>query len=195
VSEQAAPPPSVDWHKAAQDYFGAFAHPLNPELSVRDFPTAVHLATASKFSPKSGEEGHASPIEAGLFWKEFQQLGMDPKTYLETLDKLKGLSWRLLDRPPSMSEIGMHRDATPAAIRQYYSDLPHPKYPEVPAGEFVKAMTKATYYSMEHAGRRPYEHEAAFFHASGFGASQIADHYQAMKPPDQQPSPGPQQQQ
>jgi hypothetical protein len=183
---------AIDWHSAFQQHYGEFAHPLNPELKVKDFPTAVHLATASKFSVKSGEEGHASPVEAGMFWKEFQQLGMDPKDYLETLDKTKGLSFRLLNRPPTMNEIALHKDAPPHQIRQYYEALPHSQYPEISAGDFIKATHKATYYAQEHLGRKPFSHEVAMFHSAGWGTSQIADHYKSMRPPDPEPaSPAP----
>jgi hypothetical protein len=188
LSLPSAPSPEeVDWDAAFSDHYGAMPHPLNPDLTVKDFPTAVRLATASKFGGGKGEEGHASPMEAGLFWKEFQGLEMAPGDYMETLDKLKHLSWRYHDRPPAMSEIKNLSQSSPADIRRYYADLPHPRVPDLSAGEYMKMHTVASHWVQEHLGDKrtaPYDHEVALFHHAGYGPQAISDHYQAMKEPD-----------
>lgn len=187
----------VDWHKHAEEYYGGFQQP-HPQtgqpldIKVRDYPTAVKLATASKFGLKGG---HADPKEAEMFWKEFQGTGLSPDQYLETLKALAPLSWRYHDRPPSIREVvkSTTENWDSKRIRMHYSEMPHEKYPEMSAGEYIKAHHSAAFYSNQHLGRDPYGHEVAHFHSGNMGPQSIDAHYRMVKDDGKPKAEGPQQ--
>lgn len=176
---------SIDWGAVFKEHYDNFDHPLNPDLKVRDFATAVTLATATKFGGPTPKEGHASPTEAGLFWKEFQAMDppMGPQKYLETLHALAPLSWRYHKRAPSISEVSQHRDSDPQKVRQHFESLPatHWGMPDISAGDFVKAHTKAAHWSQEHMSRDPYAHEVAYFHHAGYSHQDLSTHYERLR--------------
>lgn len=163
--------PETDWQRIAQDHYGSFPHPLAPSLTVKDFPMAVQLATATKFG------GHASPQEAALFWSEFQALQMQPGEYLDTLQKAAPLSFRFVGRPPTMQEIKMHSQAAPDQIHKYYSTLPDKDYPELMAGQMVKALATAEPYAQKHLGRSALKVEGQFIHNAALNAPAVDAHY------------------
>lgn len=140
----------------AKSYWDEQPHPMAPKVKIKDFATAVKLATKTKFG------GHASAPEAEMFWQEFQQLGMAPQEYEHLLDDLAKVSFALHGRPPSMNEIAKLKDAHPKDVRSYFSELPDRHYPDTTAGQMVAALRTAAPHSQEHLGRPPVKLEAAY---------------------------------
>ena len=171
MTDQAPP----DWAAIAEDFYGNMPHPAAPGVKVKDYPTAVRLATATKFG------GHASPQEASMFWREFQGLGMSPSQYEASLKVLAPLSYTYHGRPPSMQEIARFKDEQPAQARDYYHNLPDKHYPEVPAGEMIKQLKQASPHAQQHLGRGPNKYEAAELHAMGAKSDHAASYYASMK--------------
>lgn len=190
--------PNFDWSQEATEWHSGQPHPLEPSLTVAEFPMAVKLASQTKFG------GHASPAEAGAFWKEFKSMNerlvaqkkepLSPEEYGQVIDHLAPLSFVYHNRPPSMSEIATLRDAKPTDVRQHYSDLPDQHYPDVPAGAMVKALKAAGPHAQQYLKREPNKYEAAYLYHSG---TSPAEYYKAMQPqqPEQQPQPSPQERQ
>jgi len=177
--------PDIDWGAAFKEHFEQFDHPLNPDLKVKDYGLAVELATASKFGGDSPQNAHASPHEAGLFWREFSAVNppIAPQHYLETLGRLAPLSWRYHKRAPTMSEVSQHRDSDPQKIRQHYENLPAMNwgYPDITAGDFVKAHTRAQYWSQQHLSRQPYAHEVSLAHHASMTHDDIGAYYSDLR--------------
>lgn len=168
--------PLPDFQSAAKAHYEAMPHPLNPDLTVGEFPLAVKLATATKFG------GVANAQEAGMFYKEFRLMGMEPGHYLDTLKRVAPLSFRFQNRPPTMEEIKMlgSQPLRPDVAHNYYSNLPDLDYPDVPAGHMVKAMAAAHPYAIKHLDRPATKNEARFIHHAGLNASGIDQHYQYL---------------
>lgn len=164
-----------DWKAIADGHYGVMPHPFAPSLSVAEYPVAMHLARVTKFG------GKAEPGEAEKFWQEFKQLQMPPGQYLDTIKRIAPLSFRLVNRPPTMEEIKQHSALAPDQSHKYYASLPDPDYPDVPAGEMVRSLAAATPYAAKHAGRAPTKGEAAFFHHAKLNTQGIDQHYQMLK--------------
>jgi len=167
--------PEVDWHQIAEEHYGSKPHPRAPSLTVRDFPIAIELATATRFG------GHATHTEAEAFWREFQNLKMAPAQYLRLLDQLAPLAFRYHGRPPSMEEIAKHQESDPKAMRDYYSELPHKLYPDVSAGQMMRWQAMADPYAQQHLGRKALLNEARSFAHGNMGPQQIDHVYQGLK--------------
>lgn len=179
----------VDWGKAAHEFFGNLPHPNAPSIKVADYPTAARLTAATKYSSQ------ITPKEVEAFWQEFNALNqglgdraMSPDQYTQALDKIAPLSWVYHGRPPSMAEIGQMHDAAPDKVRSYYYDLPDKNYPDVPAGEMVKALQAAKPWAQQSLQRDPLKIEARYlYHANLVGnPTGISAHYQMLA----QPMPG-----
>lgn len=182
---------SVDWERIASEWWRAQPHPLEPRLTIGDFPIAVKLATRARFG------GHASPHEAAAHWQEFQSTNkrlaaqgkepLSPEEYTHLLDQIAPVSFTYHGKPPSMHEIVALRDQSPKAIRDHYASLPDQHYPHVTAGEMVKSLESAKPWANEHLKRDPVKSEAAYLHHSGHHPQ---DYYaylgQAQNPEQQQ---------
>src|ERR1700747_2644386 len=93
---------SVDWGKAAKTYFDEQPHPNGHGLKIKEFATAVKLASMLKFG------GHAEPHEAAMFWQEFAPGGvplMASQDFEHALEQIAPLSYAFHGRPPSLKEI------------------------------------------------------------------------------------------
>jgi hypothetical protein len=168
---------SVNFDELVAEHYGNRPHPLSrmsPPILVKDWETAVRLATATKFG------GHAEPHEVELFWKEFQSLQMPPTQYMDLLDRLSKWSFRYHDKPPTMSEIQGLRDAKPAEQHKHYKDLPDSDYPDLSAHEMQAALAKADIPAKQHLQRGAFKNEARGFHHSGMGSEHIDQHYQRL---------------
>lgn len=162
---------SVDFKKIAADFWGSQPSPHEPSLTNAEFPQAVKLATKFKFG------GHASATEASMFWRQFKQMneslaqkGKDPIGPEEAghlLDQIAPVSFAYHGRPPSMKELANMSDQTPKQVRDYFSSLPDKHYPDVTAGEMVKALVSATPWANEHLSRDALKNEARYLHHSG----------------------------
>src|SRR5439155_17798851 len=89
-----------DWANAAMAFCAEQPPPQGHGLKIREFATAVKLASMLKFG------GHASGAEAALFWPEFQASGMSPQDFEHALERVAPLSYVYHGRPPTMREIG-----------------------------------------------------------------------------------------
>lgn len=167
---------SVDWGNAAKSYFDELPHPMGHGLLIKEFATAVKLATMARFG------GHAQPAEAALFWSEFKQTGLSPEDFEQTLDKLAPLSFTYHGRPPTMKEIAQLKDKTSAEARRHFGDLPDAQHPSLSAAEMVKSMTAARPWAREHLQREPLKNEAAYLHHSGTPAETYYAHLAAQDP-------------
>jgi hypothetical protein len=162
---------SVDWDAIAKAHWDEQPHPSGHGLKIKEFATAVKLATMAKFG------GHSAPHEAALFWQEFAPGGvpiMAPEEFEHTLDKIAPLSFTYHGRPPTMKEIANLKDKQPHEARKYFADLPHKHLPHMTAGEAVKAMEAAKPHANEHLGRDPVYPELSHLHHSG---TNPADYY------------------
>jgi hypothetical protein len=172
----------------AAEHYGNLPHPASRTgITVREWPIAVQLASATRFG------GHATPAEADHFWPEFQALGISPQDYLHTLDRLARWSFLYHGRPPSMTEI---RDLHPLKAHEqqrHYADQPDQHYPDLTAGEMVKALSVADHYATKHLQRGAVKKEARFLHHSGGGAG-LADQYYAGLAEDRKQKAKPEQQ-
>ncbi len=145
----------------AREFFDEQPHPMAPDLKIKEFATAVKLATALKFG------SHATPQEATLFWPHFQALQMSPENFEHVVDRLAPLSYTYHGRPPTMAEIGELRDKSPKEARTYFSDLPDQHYPSVSAGDMVKHLVAAEPHAKQHLQRPPNKYEAQYLAHSG----------------------------
>jgi hypothetical protein len=161
----------TDLRQQAAEFWRQQPHPLNPELSIGDFATAVRLATKTKFG------GHASPHEAGLFWKEFQGLGMAPQDYEHLLERVAPVSFAYHGRPPSMQELALFRDKQPHEVNKYYGDLPDKHYPHLTAAQMVGALHAADPHAREHVGRKATKNEAVYLH---YARENPGDYYRRL---------------
>jgi len=50
-----------DWHRTVGDYYGRKPHPQSKGLNVKDYATAIKMATKNRFG------GHANAQEAEAF--------------------------------------------------------------------------------------------------------------------------------
>jgi hypothetical protein len=191
----------IDWTEefatqVANQWHGDQPHPDAPGVKVKEFATAVKLASQAKFG------GHASAKEAEAFWGEFQGMNarltaqkkepLTPEEYGQVLDHLAPLSFVYHNRPPSMSEVVKLRDAKPHEVRQHYGDLPDQHYPDVSAADMVKALRAADPHAQEHLGRPPVKLEAAYLVHSGASPSEYYHALsQAQGMPGQQAPPPP----
>ena len=155
---------SIDWSKAAKDYFDNQPHPRGHGLKIREVPVAVKLASMLKFG------GHAALHEAALFWQEFAPGGvpiMAPDDFEHALERIAPLSYVFHGRPPTLKELGELSGKAAAEVHKYFSDLPSRERPEIPAGQYVKAFQAARPHAREHLGREPVSVEVAHMVHSG----------------------------
>lgn len=168
---------SVDYAKAAKDFWDKQPHPRAPGLTIGEFATAVKLATSAKFG------GHASPEDAALFWPEFKSLGISPQDFEHALDRLAPVSFAYHGRPPTMQEIVRLKDEPPAKANAYFADLPDKHYPWVTAANMVKHLQAAEPHAQQFLGRPPVKLEAAQLSASG---EHPRDYYSRLAQPNPQ---------
>lgn len=155
---------SIDWANAAKEYMDDQPHPRGHGLKIKEFATAVKLATMVKFG------GHAEPHEAAMFWRDFAPGGvpiMSPQEFEHAIDHLAPLSFTYHGRPPSMQEILKLKDLAPHEARRYFSDLPDQHYPHVSAGDMVKTIQAGTTHANNLIGRPMLKNEAAEMIHSG----------------------------
>lgn len=152
---------SIDWGKVANSYFAEQPHPQGHGLKIGEFATAVKLASMMKFG------GHAEPHEAALFWQEFKATGMAPDDFEHALDHIAPISYAFHGRPPTMKELALLKDKSPAEVHRHFGDLPSKTHPEITAANFVKSYQAARPWAREHLGREPVATEAAYLHHSG----------------------------
>lgn len=155
---------SIDWGQVAKAYYDELPHPNGHGLKIKEFATAVKLATMIKFG------GHAEPHEAAMFWQEFAPGGvplMSPQDFEHALEKVAPLSYVFHGRPPSLKEVAELAGKASHEVRRYFADLPSKTHPEISAGDFVKAYQAARPWARQHLEREPVATEAAYLHHSG----------------------------
>ena len=170
---------SIDWGNIAKGYYDELPHPQGHGLKIKEFATAVKLATMAKFG------GHANPAEASLFWGEFAPGGkpiMSPEEFEQTLDRVAPLSFTYHGRPPTMKELTNLKDAPPHEASKYFGDLPDAQHPSLSAAQMVKSLTAARPWAREHLQREPLKNEAAYLHHSGTSANDYYSHLAAQDP-------------
>jgi hypothetical protein len=167
---------SIDWGKAALDYWSEQPHPRGHGLKIKEVATAVKLASMAKFG------GHASLHEASMFWGEFAPGGvpiMSPDEFEHALDHIAPVSYVFHGRPPTLKELVMLKDKPPGEVSRHFGDLPDKHHPEITAANMVKAYQAARPWAREHLGREPVKTEAAYIHHSG---ESPANYYARIKP-------------
>lgn len=170
---------SIDWGNAAKSYYDELPHPMGHGLKIKEFATAVKLATMARFG------GHAQPHEAALFWGEFAPGGtpiMSPEEFEQTLDRIAPLSFTYHGRPPTMKEITTLKDAPPHEASKYFGDLPDAQHPSLSAAQMVKSLTAARPWAREHLQREPLKNEAEYLHHSGTHPDTYYSHLAAQDP-------------
>lgn len=168
---------SVDWESAAKEFFDEQPHPRGHGLKIKEVATAVKLASMAKFG------GHASLHEAAMFWQEFAPGGvpmMAPQEFEHALDNIAPASFVFHGRPPTLSEIALLKDKTPAEVHRHYGDLPHRIYPDVSAANMVKAVEAARPWAQQHLQREPALNEARYLHHS---QERPSEYYARIAPP------------
>lgn len=179
---------SIDWTKAAAEFFAEQPHPQAPGLKVKEYATAVRLATAMRFG------GHAPAHEAEAFWREFtamndrlalqKKMPITPEEFEHVVKPMAQVSFAYHGRPPTMHEIARHRDSDPKQVHDWYANLPDEHYPHVPAGGMVKYLTLAEPHARMNLGRKPNKVEASRFYHGNFTADAIDSYYRRMKEED-----------
>ncbi len=152
---------SIDWEQTAKEFWDEQPHPRGHGLLIKEFATAVKLASMAKFG------GHAEPHEAALFYREFQASGLSPEEFEQGLDRLAPLSYVYHGRPPTIKEVVQFKDKSPLEARKHFVDLPDKHHPEIAAGDMVKAFQAARPWARQHLDREPVKTEAAYLHHSG----------------------------
>jgi hypothetical protein len=155
---------SADWESLARAYFDEQPHPRGHGLKIKEVATAVKLATMLRFG------GHAPLHEAALFWREFAPNGvpmMAPDEFEHALERIAPVSYVFHGRPPTLRELAMLKDKSPADVHRHYGDLPSKHHPEITAANFVKAFQAARPWARQHLDREPVSTEAAYLHHSG----------------------------
>jgi len=155
---------SIDWGRAAKSYWDEQPHPRGHGLKIKEVATAVKLASMIKFG------GHAELHEAKMFWDEFAPGGvpiMPPDEFEHALEHIAPLSYVFHGRPPTLKELVVLKDKTPAEIHRHYGDLPDKHHPEITAASMVKAFQAARPWARQHLGREPVKTEVAYLHHSG----------------------------
>jgi hypothetical protein len=175
---------NLDFTRLISEHYGQFAHPqskADPPITVSDWPVAQALASATKFGGLGGPaSGHAAPHEVDLFWQQFKQLNMAPKDYLDTLDRLSQWSFRYHGRPPTMKEIADLHPQRPADQQKHYQDLPDGQYPDLTAGQMMKAHAVADYYSKKHLGKGATKLDARLVHHGNLSADAVDTHFKTL---------------
>lgn len=176
---------SIDWARAAAEWFGEQPHPQAPSLKIKEYPTAVRLATRMRFG------GHANAAEATAFWGEFQSMNerlaaskrapVTPEEFEHLVEPMAKISYAYHGRPPTMHEIARHRDSDPKQVHDWYANLPDETYPHVPAGSMAKYLALAEPHAQMSLGRKPAKIEAMRFYHGGYSADAIDTYYQKMK--------------
>src|ERR1700738_214842 len=132
-----------------ENYYGNLPHPLAPEIKVKDY-TAFEQAAKTFMDGRKPEPADVAHIHQSL-----KHLELSPSDFERTWKTSKSLANRLLGRDPTFEEMKVLADAHPGDIHDYYSNHPHPDYPEVKAGDMVKAFHAATPIARKMVGRTP----------------------------------------
>jgi len=176
---------SIDWVNAVASWFGDQPHPQSPGLKIKEFPTAVRLATKMRFG------GHADAREAEGFWREFQAMNdrlaaskkppVSSDEFEHLIEPMAKISFAYHGRPPTLHEVVRHRDSDPKQMHDWYANLPDEHYPHVPAGGMAKYLALADPYAQMHLARKPVKLEASRFYHGSFSPDAIDAWYQKMK--------------
>jgi hypothetical protein len=153
------------------DYYGNLPHPDVPEVKVKEYEAFAKVAARFFENPKPEREQISQAFHL------LNNAGLSPAQFERVWDIAKPLANRLLGTPPTIHDLDMLRDAHPGDIQKYYLDHPHPKYPEVSAGDFNRYYHAATPIAQQQIGRFPVEHEVARFAAAGYDTQDMANHY------------------
>lgn len=119
--------------KAADELYGAMPHPKgNGQIKVSEWPAYVRVAARLKGArmPEADDVVSAFTMLKGA--------GVSPAEFEYVWDIAKPVSTRLIGKEPHILEIARLAQAHPSEILHYYSSLPHPKSPEISAGDYAK---------------------------------------------------------
>lgn len=153
------------------DYYGNQPHPDAPDIKVKEYEAFAKVAARFFENPKPQRE------QITQAYHLLNNANLSPAQFERVWDIAKPLANRLLGTPPTIHDLDMLRDAHPGDIQRYYLDHPHPKYPEVSAGDFNRYYHAAEPIANMHADRFPVDHEVARFAAAGYETEDLIAHY------------------
>jgi hypothetical protein len=163
-------PDPVTLQKTVTDYFDNLPHPAVPEIKVKDYPAYARVAMMLK-----GE--FADPGDVKTAHAHLQGAGLSPAEFEYLWGIARPIANRFLGRDPHMVELQRLQHAHPAEIHDHYASLPHPKYPEVKAGDYARYWHAAYPLAMQHLKREPNDMEVARFATAGYETDDIHQHY------------------
>lgn len=150
---------------------GNMPHPEAPDVTVNDYK--AHLRAAQMM--KGTDNVHASDVSSAVHLLKGMQMGPADFEYL--WESAKPLAQRFLGRNPKPQELRKFLDATPGDIHGFYSDHPHPDFPEVKAGDFARYFHAAQPIANSTVGRNPLKLEVARFAIAGYEPEDILRHF------------------
>jgi len=158
---------------AAEKLYGDMPHPKgNGQIKVSEWPAYVRVAARLKGTrmPEADDVISAFTMLKGA--------GVSPAEFEYVWDIAKPVSTRLIGKDPHILEVARLAQAHPTEILHYYSSLPHPKSPEISAGEFAKYFHAMQPHAQDHHERDPNTLEVTRAAISEWETADIVRHYQ-----------------
>jgi hypothetical protein len=157
----------------AEELYGNMPHPQgNGQIKVNEWPAYVRVAARLKGArmPQADDVISAYTMLKGA--------GVSPAEFEYVWDKAKPVSTRLIGQEPHILEIARLAQAHPSEILNYYSSMPHPKHPEISAGDYAKYFHAMQGHAQEHQQRDPNGVEIVRAAMGNWETEDIINHYQ-----------------
>lgn len=157
--------------ESIQQTYGEKLHPDAPSVKVKDYEAFARVAAkmfyTSKPQPKQVESAYHTLSNAELSPSEFERLWKIAKP----------LANRLLNEDPTPQDLKMLEGSHPGDIQHYYMNHPHPKYPEVSAGDIARYAAVSLYPARRLTGNQPNLVELHKFALGGYTMDDIVAHF------------------
>jgi len=119
--------------------------------------------------------------EVGEFGNQLKAMGATPEHFKQLFPHVASVRRRLLGQTRvSVDDFAAHVGQTPDLVLQSVRAMPHPKSPDVTAGDFHDAWQTAQLHSIHHVGRMPYVSEISKFTAAKMSHRDMDNYYQRM---------------
>lgn len=155
-----------------QQVVGDMPHPDAPSMRVRDYK--AHVKAAQLITGKTD----VRPSDVANAFHLLKSMDVAPGEFEHTWSIAHPVAQRFLGREPLPQEIKQLNGAHPGDVHSYFAESPHPKFPEVLAGDFARYYHAAEGIAIA-AGvkRRPLGVEVARFAMAGYDAEDMQRHY------------------